>query len=74
MAQGFGNAAAMGGKALQTAGQYTAAALPLSAAGAYGAYQAARPMLPNVQFRNPIADMGGVDVRLPRFQAPVTMN
>jgi hypothetical protein len=61
----------MAGRGLQQAGQYTAAALPLSAAGAYGAYQAARPMMPNVQFRNPIADMGGVDVRPMRFQNPV---
>jgi len=66
-----GRGVGMAGRGLQQAGQYTAAALPLSAAGAYGAYQAARPMLPNVQFRNPIADMGGVDVRPMRFQNPV---
>jgi len=71
MANMAGRGVNMAGRGLQQAGQYTAAALPLSAAGAYGAYQAARPMLPNVQFRNPIADMGGVDVRPMRFQNPV---
>lgn len=66
-----GRGVGMAGQGLQAAGRHTAAALPLSAAGAYGAYQAARPMMPNVQFRNPIADMGGVDVRPMRFQNPV---
>jgi hypothetical protein len=71
MANMAGRGVNMAGRGLQQAGQHTAASLPLSAAGAYGAYQAARPMMPNVQFRNPIADMGGVDVRPMRFQNPV---
>lgn len=72
-ASALGSGANMLGRGLQTAGRHTAAALPLSAAGAYGAYQAARPTLPNVQFRNPVADAGGVDVRPMRFQSPLVI-
>lgn len=54
LAQGIGNATAMGGKGLQMAGNYSAAAVPLAGAGTYGAYQAARPMLPSVQFQSPV--------------------
>lgn len=72
-AQFGGRLAGMAGQGLQQAGKHTATALPLAAAGAYGAYQAARPMLPNVSFQNPIADAGGVDVRPMRFQNPIVM-
>lgn len=66
-ARGVGTAANMAGRGIQMAGQHSATAMPLAAAGAYGAYQAAKPMLPGVQFRSPIADPG----RAPTFQSPV---
>lgn len=64
---GAGQAAV--GNALQHHSQNNAVALPLAALGAYGAYQGARPFMPNVEFRSPIADPG----RAPTFQFPVAV-
>lgn len=69
LANRLGQGINLAGRGLQAAGKHTATAVPLAAAGAYGAYQAARPMLPAVNFRSPVADPG----RAPTFQSPVTI-
>lgn len=79
IAQGLGRGVNLAGQGLQMAGKHTASAVPLAAAGAYGAYQAARPMLPSVNLRSPIADSGAAPSftynpgRAPTFQSPITV-